>query len=35
MLDIADDEVQAIRIIRNPDKLRHLQGEVSREATKP
>ncbi len=26
MLDIADDEIQAIRIVRNPDKLRHLQA---------
>jgi RNA polymerase sigma-70 factor (ECF subfamily) len=25
MLDVADDEIQTIRIIRNPDKLRHLQ----------
>jgi RNA polymerase sigma-70 factor (ECF subfamily) len=25
MLDIADDEIQTIRIVRNPDKLRHLQ----------
>lgn len=34
MLDIAGDEVQAIRIIRNPDKLRHLQRQVGQEATK-
>jgi RNA polymerase sigma-70 factor (ECF subfamily) len=29
MLDIAEDEVQTIRIIRNPDKLLHLQGAGS------
>jgi hypothetical protein len=27
MLDIADNEIQTIRIVRNPDKLRHLQAQ--------
>jgi hypothetical protein len=33
-LDIADDVVQAIRCVVNPDKLRHLGG-VSELARKP
>ena len=33
MLDIANDAIQTIRIIRNPDKLRHLQNEERRGAT--
>jgi hypothetical protein len=28
VLDIADDRVQAVRAVSNPDKLRHLRGPV-------
>jgi RNA polymerase sigma-70 factor (ECF subfamily) len=27
-LDIADDRVQAMRAVANPDKLRHLRGAL-------
>ncbi len=34
MLDIADEAIQTIRIVRNPDKLRHLQDEESQGAAR-
>jgi hypothetical protein len=35
MLDTAGDAIQTIRIIRNLDKLRHLQGARTRESPAP